>query len=154
MYGQEYGRKECWVPKNSAKAVVLRKTLESPLDSNRIKPVSPKWNQPSLFIWRTDTEAEAPILWLSDAKSQLTGKDPDAGKDRAVEGDDRGWDVWMAWPIQWPWIWANSRKWWRIGKPDVLQFIGVAKSQAWFNNWTTAILTVERAPYWFYQFKC
>ena len=67
--------------KELCQAVVLRKTLESPLDSKRIKSVNPKGNQPSLFIGRTDTEAEAPILWLPGTKSQLTGKDPDAGKD-------------------------------------------------------------------------
>ena len=53
------------------------KTLESSLNSKEIKPVSLKGNQP----WRTVAEAEAPILWLHDAKIWLTGKDPDAGKD-------------------------------------------------------------------------
>ena len=61
--------------------VVLEKTLESPLDSKEIKLVNPKGNQPWIFIGRTDAEAEAPILWPPDAKSQLIGKDPDAGKD-------------------------------------------------------------------------
>ena len=56
------------------------KTLENPLDYNEIKPVNPKGNQPWIFIGRTDAEAEAPILWPLDVKSQLTGKDPDAGK--------------------------------------------------------------------------
>ena len=56
-------------------------TLESPLDSKKIKPVNPKGNQPWIFTGRTDAEAEAPILWPSDMKSQLIGKDPDAGKD-------------------------------------------------------------------------
>ena len=59
---------------------VLAKTLESPLDCKDIKPVNPKGNQPSIFIERTDAEAEAPILWPPDVKSRLTGKDPDAGK--------------------------------------------------------------------------
>ena len=53
---------------------------ESPLDSKEIKPVSPKGNQPWIFIGRTGTEAEAPVLWPPDVKSWLTGKDPDAGK--------------------------------------------------------------------------
>ena len=60
---------------------MLEKTLESPLDCKEIKPVNLKGNQPRIFIGRTDAEADAPILWPSDAKSQLTGKDPDAGKD-------------------------------------------------------------------------
>ena len=62
--------------------MVLDKTLESPLDCREIKPVNPKGNQPLFFIGRTDAEAEAPLLWLPDVKSQLIGKDPDAEKDR------------------------------------------------------------------------
>ena len=60
---------------------MLEKTLESPLDSKKIKLANPKGNQPWIFIGRTDTEAEAPILWLPDAKNWLTGKDVNAGKD-------------------------------------------------------------------------
>ena len=60
--------------------MVLEKTLESPLDCKQIKPVNPKGNQPWIFIEKTDTEAEASILWPPDAKSQLIGKDPYAGK--------------------------------------------------------------------------
>ena len=74
--------------------MVLEKTPESPLDSKEIKPVNPKGNQPSIFIGRTD--AEAPVLWPPDRKSQLIGKDPDAGKDcgqetRVTEDEMVGW---------------------------------------------------------------
>ena len=61
--------------------VVLEKTLESPMDSKKIKPADPKGNQLWIFIGRTDAEAEAPILWPTDSKNWLIGKDPDAGKD-------------------------------------------------------------------------
>jgi len=61
--------------------VVLEKTFESALNCKEIQPVNPKGNQSRIFIGRTDAEAEAPILWPSDVKSQLIGKDPDAGKD-------------------------------------------------------------------------
>ena len=61
--------------------MVLEKTLESPLDSKKIKPVNPKGNQHRMFTGRTDAEAETPILWPPDAKSWLIGKDPDAEKD-------------------------------------------------------------------------
>ena len=61
--------------------VVLEKTLESPFDCKEIKPVSPKGNQPQIFMGRTDAEAEAPIFWPPDVKSQLIGRDLDAGKD-------------------------------------------------------------------------
>ena len=74
--------KESWVPKNwFFWIVVLEKTLESPSDSKEIQPVHPKGSQPWTFIGRTDTEAEAPILWPPDVKSWLTGKDSDAEKD-------------------------------------------------------------------------
>ena len=60
--------------------MVLKKTLESPLGCKEIKPVSPKGNQPCIFIGRTDAEAETPILWPPDVKSRFVGKDADAGK--------------------------------------------------------------------------
>ena len=57
--------------------MVQEKTLESPLDCQEIKPVKPKENQPGIFIGRTD--AEASILWPTDAKGLLIGKDPMLG---------------------------------------------------------------------------
>ena len=64
---------------------MLEMTLKSSLDSKEIKPVSPTENQAWIFIGRTAAEAEAPILWPTDVKSLLTGKDPDAGKDCGQE---------------------------------------------------------------------
>ena len=61
--------------------MVLKKTPESPLDDKEIKPVNPKGNQSRILIGRTDAEAEMPILWPRDAKSQPFGKDPDTEKD-------------------------------------------------------------------------
>ena len=73
------GHKKGWDAKNwCLQTVVLEKILESPSDSKEIKPVNPKGNQPWIFIGRTDAEAEAPILWPPDVKSQLIGKNPDA----------------------------------------------------------------------------
>ena len=90
----ELGHKEGWMPKNWCFwTVVLEKTFESPLDSKEIKSVNPKENQPWIFIGRTD--AEALTLWPSEAKSQFTKKDPDAGKDWGQEekgAGNRGWD--------------------------------------------------------------
>ena len=65
--------------------MVLEKTLESPLDSKEIQPVHSEGDQSWVFIERTDAETEAPILWPPDAKSQVIGKDPDAGKDWGQE---------------------------------------------------------------------
>ena len=56
--------------------MVLEKALESPLDCSEVKPVNPKGNQPSIFAGRA--EAEAPIFWPPDAKSQLIGKKPNS----------------------------------------------------------------------------
>ena len=78
----EFDHKEGWAPKNWCFwTVVLEKTLESPLDCKETQPVNPKGNQSWIIIWRTDVEAEAPILWPPDAKTWLIGKDSDAGKD-------------------------------------------------------------------------
>ena len=81
IWMQELDHKEGWALKSWCFWIVLEKTLESPLDSKDIKPVNPKGNQSWMLIGRTDAEAEAPILWLPDAKRKLTGKDPDAGED-------------------------------------------------------------------------
>ena len=82
--------------------VVLENTLESPSDCRKIKPVSPKGNQPWIFIRRTDAEVEAPKLWPPGVNSRLIGKHPDAGKewkleDKAATEDDMvGWHHWLS----------------------------------------------------------
>ena len=77
----ELDYKESWAPKNWCFwTVVLKKTLESPLDCKEIQAVHPKGDQSWLFIGRTGVEAETLILWPPDAKSWLIWKDPDAGK--------------------------------------------------------------------------
>ena len=119
----ELDYKESWVPKNWCLwTVVLEKTLETPLDSEEIKPVNPKKKKSTLnthwkdwcWSWSSNT--------LATRCEQLTyWKDPDAGKDWKQEDvGDRGWDSWMASPIQWMWTWANSRGWWGTGKLGML----------------------------------
>ena len=85
---------EGWAQKNWCFRIVLEKTLESPLDGKEVKPVNPKGNQPWTFIGRTDAVVEAPVLWPSDAKRWLIGKDPDAGK---IEGGMRKGPKRMRW---------------------------------------------------------
>ena len=81
--------------------MALEKTLESPLNFKEVKPVNPKRDQSWIFIWRTDAEAEVPILWPPDAKSWLIGKDSVAGKDWGQEAkgmtEDEmvGWHYWL-----------------------------------------------------------
>ena len=97
----ELDHKGSWAPKNWCFwTVVLEKTLESPLDSKELKPVNPKGNQSWIFIWWTDTEAEAPVLWPPDAKSWLIGKDPDAGKDWRQEEKGTTEDEMVGWHHQ------------------------------------------------------
>ena len=123
----ELDYKEGWAPKNWCFwTVVLEKTLESPLE-RKIKPVHPTGNQSWIFIGRTDVEGETPIFWLHDVKSQLIGKDPDAGKHWRQE--EKGMTEvemvgWMASLTQQKWVLANSGRWWRTERPGVLKFMG------------------------------
>ena len=94
----ELDHKESWAPKNWCFwTVVLKKTLESPLDCKEMQPVHPKGNQPWIFIGRTDAEAETPVLWPPNVKNWLIWKDPDTGKDwrqeekGTTEDDMVGW---------------------------------------------------------------
>ena len=94
--------------------MLLEKTLESLLDSKESKLVSSKGYRSLIVIGKTDAETETPVLLPPDAKSWLTGKDPDAGKDWTQEKrDDKGWVGWMASPTQGTWIWASSRRGWK-----------------------------------------
>ena len=125
---------------------MLEKTLESSLDSKEIKPVSPKGNQPWIFIERIDAETEAPIVWLPDAKSWLTRKDPDAGKieDRRkrrwqrmrwLDGSINSMDV----SLSNPWEIVKDREAWHAS------IHGVAKRWTWLSDWTTT--TNNTSPY-------
>ena len=137
---------ESWVPKNWCFwSVVLEKTLETPLDSKEIQPVHPKGDQSWVFIGRTDVKAETPILWPPHVKSWLMKSLWCwEGLGTGGEGDDRGWDGWMASPTQWTWVWVNSGSWWWTGRPDVLGFMGsqrVGHDWATELNWTLLCIT-------------
>ena len=102
MYGCELDCEESWVPKNWCFwTVVLEKTLESPLDCKEMQPVHPKGDQSWMFIGRTDTEAETPVLWPWHVKSWLIGKHPGAGRDWGqeekgmTEDEMAGWHHWL-----------------------------------------------------------
>ena len=119
---------------------MLEKTLESPLDCKEIQPVHPKGYWSWVFIGRTDVETETPVFWPPDVKSWLIWKDWCWERlTSGGEGDNRGWDVWMASPIQWAWVWVNSGSCWWTGRPGVLLFTGsqrVRHDWAIELNWT------------------
>ena len=102
-----------------------------------------------IFFGGNDAEAETPIVWPPQAKS-WHGKRPWSwcweGLGAGREGDDRGWDGWMASPTRWTWVWVNSMSWWWTGKPGVLQFMGsqrVGHNWATEQNWTETFLSVQ-----------
>ena len=130
--------KEGWVLKNWCFwTAVLEKTLESPLDC-KIKPVKPEGNQFWIFIGRTDAEAETPVLWppwweeLSHLKRSWCWERLKAGR----EGDDRGWNGWMASLTRWIRVWASSGSWWWTGRPGVLQSMGLQRVG---HDWATKL---------------
>ena len=129
---------EGWAPKNWCFwTVVLKKTLESLLDCKETQAVHSEGDQPWDFFGRSDAKAETPVLWSPHVKSWLLGKDLCwEGLGAGGEGDDRGWDGWMASLPQWTWIWVNSRSWWWTGRPGMLRFM---ESQWVGHDWLTEL---------------
>ena len=106
----------------------------SPLGSKEIKAVNPKGNQSWLLIGRSEAQAVAPIFWppnVSHWKRPWCWERLRAGG----EGGNIEWDGWMASSTQWTWVWASSGKWWRTGKPGVLQATESHTDMTeWLNN--------------------
>ena len=121
--------KESWVQKSWCFwTMVLEKTLESPLDCKQIQPVHSEGDQSWVFFGRNDAKAETPVLWPPDAKSWVIEKDPDAGNDWGqMEKGMTGWNGWMASLTQWTWVWANSERECRTGKPCMLRSMGLQR---------------------------
>ena len=97
-----------------------RRLLRVPWTSRRSNQSILKKISPEIFIGRTDAEAETPILWPPDAKRPWCWEILKAGG----EGDDRGWDGWMASLTRWTWVWGSSGSWSWTGRPGVLQSLG------------------------------
>ena len=142
----ELDYKESWALKNGCFwTVVLEETHESPLDCKEIQPVHPKGNQSWIFMGGTDAKAETPIghlMWrdISFEKTQCWERLNECG-----EGDDIGWDGWMASLTQWSWVWVSSRRWWWTGKPGVLQSMGLQRVR---HNWAMELNTYHKLLLW------
>ena len=111
------------------------------LGLQEVQPVHPKGDQSWVFFGRNDAKAETSVLWPPHVKSWLIGKKPWCweGLGAGGEGDDRGWDGWMASLARWTWVCVNSGSWWWTGRPGVLQFMGSERvGHRWVIelNWT------------------
>ena len=147
-------KKEAFIPNsiNSSAlwcfwTMVLEKTLESLLDFKEIKPVNPKGNQSWIFIGKTD--ADTPILWLLDRKSQLIGKDTDAGQDGGQEEKGEAEDEMVGWHHQFNGhefgqTWGDSEGQKSLSHAAVH---GVTKSSTWHSDWKTTIPTSCSCPH-------
>ena len=94
------------------------------------------WNSNTLAIWCEElTHLKRPWCW---ERSKVGG-----------EGDDRGWDGWMASPTQWTWVWVNSGSWWWTGRPSVLQSMRSQRVGHDWVNWTDWIRIIKHPQYLF-----
>ena len=135
----ELDYKESWAPKNWCFwTLVLEKTLESPLDARRsnqsiLKEISPKYSLEGLMLKLRSNTLATWCKELTHLKRPWCWERLKAGG----EGDDRGWDGWMASPIQRTWVWVNSGSWWWTGRPGVLQSM---VSQRVRHSWATELM--------------
>ena len=152
MYGCEswtIKKAECWRT-DAFELWCWTKTLESPLDSKEIKPVSPKENQPWMLIGRTDAKAKTPNSLATWCKEPTHWKRPWcwARLKAKGEGASRGWDDQIASPTQWTWIWASSG---RVKDREAWHSAvhGVANSQTWLTDWitTTCYMAFSKRKY-------
>ena len=152
----ELDYEESWAPKNWCFwTMVLEKTLESPLDFKEIQSVHPKGDQSLNIHWKDwcwSWNSNALATWY---KESTHWKRPWCWERlKAGEGDDRGWDGWMASPMWWTWALVGSRSWWWSGKPGVLQSIGVQRAG---HDWATELnikaswrrIYLHRGTHWY-----
>ena len=138
----ELDHKESWIPKNWCfQTVVLEKTPESPWMARKqnqsiLKEINNEYSLEELML-KLKLQYFGHLMRRTDSleKTLMLGKIKAGG-----EGIDRGWDGWMASPIQWTWIWASSRSWWWTGKPGMLQSMG---SQRVGHDWATELNWTE-----------
>ena len=95
-----------------------------------LKEVNPECSLEGLIL-KLKLQSFGHLMWRAEplGKTLMLGKIQ--GKKRR---GNRGWDGWMASLTQWTWVWANSRRWWRAGKPGVLQSMGLQRVR---HDWAT-----------------
>ena len=118
-----------------------RRLLRVPWTARRsnksiLKEINPEYSLEGLML-KLKLQYFGHLMWRTDSleKTLMLGKIGAGG-----EGDDRGWDGWMASPTQWTWVWVNSRSWWWTGRPGVLRFMG---SQRVGHDWATELNWTE-----------
>ena len=123
---------------------MLEKTRESPLDSKEIKPVSPKEIIPECSLEGLTLKLQYLGLLMrrtDSLKKPLMRERLKAGG----EGDDRGWEGWMASPTQWKWVWASSGSWWWTEEAGGLESMGLQRvGHSWVTNTSTVKMLVGR----------
>ena len=143
MYGCEsctVKKAECWRI-DAFELWCWRRLLRVPWTARRsnqsiLKEISPGMSLEGMML-------KLKLQYFGHAKSWLIGKDSDAGRAWAGgEGDDRGWDGWMASLTRWTWVWVNSGSWWWTGRPGVLRFMG---SQRVGHDWATELNWLKEA---------
>ena len=130
---------EGWAPKNwGFWTVVLEKTLESPLDCKEIQPVHSKEISPGISLEGMMLKLKIQYFgYLMRKLTHLKRLWRWEGLGTGGEGDDRGWDGWVASLTRWMWMWVNSRSWWWTRRPGVLRFMG---SQRVRHDWVTDLI--------------
>ena len=125
---------ECWRI-DASELWCWGRLLRVPWTARRSSPSILKEISPEYSLERTDAEAEAPLLWPIHRKRPWFWQRLKAGR----EGDNRGWDGWMASLTQWIWVWANSRRWRRTGKPGMWQSMWWQRVRYDCEDWTVTI---------------
>ena len=140
--------KESWAPKNWwFSTVVLEKTLGVPWTARRsnqsiLMEISPEYSLEGLML-KLKLQYSGHLMWRAEKTLKRTHLKRPWYWERLNawgDGEDRGWNGWMASPTQWTWIWVSSRSWWWTGRPGMLQSVG---SQRVGHNWATEMNWTE-----------
>ena len=126
-----------------------RRLLRVPWTARRsnqsiLKEISPEYSLEGLML-KLKFQYFGNLMWRTDSfeKTLMLGKIKGWG-----EGDDRGWDGWMASPTQWTWVWVNSGSWWWTWRPGMMPSMG-SQCRTWLSNWTEL-----KECLWYSSFCC